>query len=169
MRALKLGLDIGKANPAPGNYEGGITTLEEKSLGCVMKGGSGKVMEVLEYAETPTKRGLVLMDTPGHDAESVTGLIAGGTQIIAFTTGRGNPMGTPIAPVIKIATNSHMYSKMKDNMDLNAGEVITGKRSVEEMGEKILREVLRVASGKRTKNEILGHREFAINRLGPSF
>ena len=169
MRALSLGLDIGKANPAPGNYAGGITTLEEKSLGCVMKGGSGKIMEVLEYSETPTKRGLVLMDTPGHDAESVTGLIGGGTQIIAFTTGRGNPMGSPIAPVIKIATNSHMYSRMKDNMDLNAGEVITGKMSVEEMGERIFKEVLEVASGKLTKNEILGHREFAINRLGPSF
>ena len=138
MRALSLGLDIGKANPAPGNYEGGITTLEEKSLGCVMKGGTGKIMEVLEYAEAPTKKGLVLMDTPGHDAESVTGLIAGGTQIIAFTTGRGNPMGSPIAPVIKIATNSYMYSRMKDNMDLNAGEIITGKKSVEEMGEKDL-------------------------------
>jgi len=169
MRALSLGLDIGKANPAPGNYEGGITTLEEKSLGCVMKGGTGKIMEVLEYSEAPTKKGLVLMDTPGHDAESVTGLIAGGTQIIVFTTGRGNPMGTPITPVIKIATNSYMYSRMKDNMDLNAGEIITGKKSVEEMGEKIFQEILKVASGKLTKNEILGHREFAINRLGPSF
>lgn len=169
MRALNLGLDIGKANPAPGNYEGGITTLEEKSLGCVMKGGSGKVMEVLEYAETPTKKGLVLMDTPGHDAESVTGLIAGGTQIIAFTTGRGNPMGSAVAPVIKIATNSFMYSRMKDNMDIDAGEIITGKRSIEEMGERIFKEVLKVANGKLTKNEILGHREFAINRLGPSF
>ena len=169
MRALSLGLDIGKANPAPGNYEGGITTLEEKSLGCVMKGGTGKIMEVLEYSETPTEKGLVLMDTPGHDAESVTGLIAGGTQIIAFTTGRGNPMGTPIAPVIKIATNSQMYSWMKDNMDLNAGEIITGKMSVEEMGEKIFKEVFKVAGGKLTKSEILGHCEFAINRLGPSF
>ena len=169
MRALSLGLDIGKANPAPGNYEGGITTLEEKSLGCVMKGGSGKVMEVLEYAETPTKRGLVLMDTPGHDAESVTGLIAGGTQIIAFTTGRGNPMGSPIAPVIKIATNSYLYARMKDNMDLNAGDVITGQKSVEEMGQAIFKAVLEAASGKLTKSEILGHREFAINRLGPSF
>ncbi len=169
MRALRLGLDIGKANPAPGNYEGGITTLEEKSLGCVMKGGTGKIMEVLEYSEAPTKKGLVLMDTPGHDAESVTGLIAGGTQIIAFTTGRGNPMGTPIAPVIKIATNSQMYSRMKDNMDLNAGEIITGKMSVEEMGEKIFKEVFKVAAGKLTKSEILGHCEFAINRLGPSF
>lgn len=169
MRALRLGLDIGKANPAPGNYEGGITTLEEKSLGCVMKGGTGKIMEVLEYSETPTKKGLVLMDTPGHDAESVTGLIAGGTQIICFTTGRGNPMGTPIAPVIKIATNSQMYSRMKDNMDLNAGEIITGKMSVEDMGEKIFKEVFKVAGGKLTKSEILGHCEFAINRLGPSF
>ncbi len=169
MRALSLGLDIGKANPAPGNYEGGITTLEEKSLGCVMKGGSSKIMEVLEYSETPTQKGLVLMDTPGHDAESVTGLLAGGTQIIAFTTGRGNPMGSPITPVIKIATNSYIYSKMKDNMDINAGEIITGNKTVQEIGEKIFNEVLNVANGKLTKSEILGHREFAINRIGPSF
>jgi altronate dehydratase large subunit len=168
-RALNLGLDIGKANPAPGNYEGGITTLEEKSLGCVMKGGSSKIMEVLEYAEAPSQKGLVLMDTPGHDAESVTGLLAGGTQIIAFTTGRGSPMGSPIAPVIKIATNSYLYSNMKDNMDINAGEIITRNKSVQEMGEKIFREVIRVANGKLTKSEILGHREFAINRIGPSF
>ena len=169
MRALNLGLDIGKANPAPGNYEGGITTLEEKSLGCVMKGGTSKVMEVLEYAETPTKKGLVLMDTPGHDAESVTGLIAGGTQIIAFTTGRGNPLGSPITPVIKIASNSYLYSKMKDNMDINSGEIITGNKTVQEIGEKIFHEVIRVANGKLTKSEIWGHREFAINRIGPSF
>jgi altronate dehydratase large subunit len=169
MRALNLGLDIGKANPAPGNYEGGITTLEEKSLGCVMKGGTGKVMEVLEYAEAPTKKGLVIMDTPGHDAESMTGLIAGGTQIIAFTTGRGTPLGSPIAPVIKIASNSYLYSKMKDNMDINAGEIIVGNKTAREIGEKIFREVFRVANGKLTKSEIWGHREFAINRIGPSF
>jgi len=169
MRALNLGLDIGKANPAPGNYEGGITTLEEKSLGCVMKGGTSKVMEVLEYSEIPTQKGLVLMDTPGHDAESMTGLIAGGTQMIAFTTGRGNPLGSPIAPVIKIASNSYLYSKMMDNMDINAGEIVTGNKTVQEIGEKIFREVFRVANGKLTKSEILEHREFAINRIGPSF
>jgi altronate dehydratase large subunit len=169
MRALNLGLDIGKANPAPGNYEGGITTLEEKSLGCVTKGGKSKVMEVLEYSELPTQKGLVLMDTPGHDAESMTGLIAGGTQIIAFTTGRGNPLGSPIAPVIKIASNSYLYSKMKDNMDINAGEIVTGNKTIQEIGEKIFREVFRVANGKLTKSEIWGHREFAINRIGPSF
>jgi len=89
--------------------------------------------------------------------------------VITFTTGRGSPMGSPIAPVIKIATNSYLYSRMKDNMDLNAGEIITGNKSVQEMGEKILREVIRVANGKLTKSEILGHREFAINRIGPSF
>jgi altronate dehydratase large subunit len=168
-RALDLGLDIGKANPAPGNYEGGITTLEEKSLGCVMKGGASKVMEVLEYSEHPTQKGLVLMDTPGHDAESMTGLIAGGIQIIAFTTGRGNPLGSPIAPVIKIASNSYLYSKMKDNMDINAGEIVTGNKTIQEVGQKIFREVFRVANGKLTKSEIWGHREFAINRIGPSF
>jgi altronate dehydratase large subunit len=169
MRALNLGLDIGKANPAPGNYEGGITTLEEKSLGCVMKGGTTKVMEVVEYSEAPARKGLVLMDTPGHDAESMTGLIAGGTQIIAFTTGRGNPLGSPITPVIKIASNSYLYSKMKDNMDINAGEIVTGNKTAQEVGESIFREVFRVANGKLTKSEIWGHREFAINRIGPSF
>lgn len=169
MRALNLGLDIGKANPAPGNYEGGITTLEEKSLGCVMKGGTSKIMEVLEYGEIPTKKGLVLMDTPGHDAESMTGLIAGGTQIIAFTTGRGNPLGSPIAPVIKISSNSPLYLKMKDNIDIDAGKIVSGEKTVEEIGQKIFHEVFRVGNGKLTKSEIWGHREFAINRIGPSF
>jgi altronate dehydratase large subunit len=169
MRALSLGVDIARANPTPGNYKGGITTLEEKSLGCVMKGGTSRIMEVLEYAERPTRKGLVLMDTPGQDAESVTGLVAGGAQIIAFTTGRGTPLGSPIAPVIKIATNSYVYAKMRENMDINAGEIITGNKSVQDIGKKIFREIIRVASGNLTKNEILGHREFAINRIGPSF
>jgi altronate dehydratase large subunit len=168
-RALSLGLDIAKANPSPGNYKGGITTLEEKSLGCVMKGGSGKILEVLEYAETPIRKGLVLMDTPGHDAESVTVLLAGGAQVIAFTTGLGTPMGSPIAPVIKIASNSNVYKKMKENMDMNAREIITGNKSIQNIKEKIFREIVRVASGKLTKSEVLGHREFAINRIGPSF
>jgi altronate dehydratase large subunit len=169
MRAQALGVGIGLANPAPGNYEGGITTLEEKSLGCVTKAGTSKVMEVLEYAERPTQKGLILMDTPGHDAESVTGLLAGGAQIIAFTTGRGTPMGAPVAPVIKIASHSHLYFRMRENMDINAGEIITGKRSPEEVGKRIFSEMVKVASGRLTKSEILGHREFAINRIAPSF
>ena len=131
--------------------------------------GSGKIMEVLEYAESPIRKGLVLMDTPAHDAESVTGLLAGGAQVIAFTTGLGTPMGSPIAPVIKIASNSNVYKKMKENMDMNAGEIITGNKSIQNIGEKIFREIIRVASGKLTKSEVLGHREFAINRIGPSF
>lgn len=169
VRGLHAGEDIRGANPAPGNIKGGITTLEEKSLGCVLKGGSAPIVEVLEYAELPTRGGLVLMDTPGQDAESVTGLLAGGAQVIAFTTGRGSPLGSPIAPVIKIASNSFMFSKMRDNMDINAGGIVSGRTSIEEAGEKIFREILRVASGKQTKSERLGHREFAINRIGPTF
>jgi altronate dehydratase large subunit len=167
--ALHYGYNIAKANPSPGNIEGGITTLEEKSLGCILKGGTTKITEVLEFAQAPTKKGLVLMDTPGHDPESVTGLAAGGAQIIAYTTGRGTPLGSAVTPVIKISSNSTVCSRMRDNIDLNAGQIITANRSVREIGERIFREVVRVASGKLTKSEILGHREFAINRIGPSF
>lgn len=168
-RARALGVDMRGANPAPGNIAGGITTLEEKSLGAIVKAGMSTVNEVLEYGQRPTRKGLVIMDSPGQDTASIAGELASGAQIITFTTGRGSPAGSPIAPVIKIATNSIMFSRMSDNMDINAGTIIDGEETPQEMGERIFNEILEVASGKLTKSEILGHREFSIDRLSPFF
>ncbi|MCL6517353.1 MAG: UxaA family hydrolase [Alicyclobacillus sp.] len=166
--AMKMGVDIRGAQPAPGNIEGGITTIEEKSLGCIHKAGSAPIQEVIEYAERPSKNGLVIMDTPGHDIEQLTGMVAGGAQIVIFTTGRGTPTGCPIAPVIKVATNSFTYQRMKDNIDFNAGTVIDGEESVDDAGRRLFQLMVEVLNGAQTKAEILGHREFGIYRIGQS-
>jgi altronate dehydratase large subunit len=167
--AINGGVDIRLANPTPGNRAGGISTLEEKSLGCISKAGiEAPLNEVLEYAKPPTKRGLVFMDTPGHDIESITGMVAGGAQIIFFTTGRGTCTGCPIAPVIKICSNSPTFEKMSDNMDVDAGKIIIGENTISQMGELLFMEMLEVCNGKSTKSEDLGYGSFAINRIGPS-
>jgi altronate dehydratase large subunit len=168
-RAKAIGVDIRLANPAPGNIAGGITTLEEKSLGAVVKAGTCTINEVVDYGVKPSCKGLVIMDSPGQDTASIAGELASGAQIVTFTTGRGSPVGSPIAPVIKIATNSLMYSRMLDNMDVNAGTIVDGTETIEEAGERIFDEILEVASGKLTKSEILGHREFSIDRLHPFY
>lgn len=108
------------------------------------------------------------MDTPGHDVESITGMVAGGAQIVVFTTGRGTPVGCPIAPVIKVASNTTMYERMKDNMDINAGEIVDGKKSIRDVGKEIFDEIIAVCNGKKTKAEVLGFGSFAINRIGPT-
>ena len=164
----RYGVDMRGGNPTPGNIEGGLSSIEEKSLGCVHKAGSRPLQDVVGWAERITRKGLVLMDTPGHDIEQLTGMVAGGCQICVFTTGRGTPTGSPIAPTIKVATNTPMYEKMQDDMDLNAGTIITGDETIQQVGERILHEMLEVASGKMTKSEILGHNDFAIARLGPT-
>ena len=129
-----------------------------------IEAGSSPVQGVLEYAERPSKTGLFIMNTTGDDINSNTGMVAGGAQILLFTTGRGSPVGTPITPVIKITGNPFIFEKMKDNMDINAGTIIKGKESIECVGQHIFNEILEVASGKQTKSEVLGHKEFAIFR-----
>ena len=167
--AIATGQDIRGANPAPGNIAGGITTIEEKSLGCIYKGGTTTLEEVIRYAFPPTGKGLVLMDTPGHDIDQLTGMMAGGSQIAVFTTGRGTPTGSPIAPVIKITGNAETYRKMKDNIDLNVSEILQGKETVKDAGKRIFEEVIAVASGRLTKAEKLGQRDFCIFKIGLNF
>ncbi len=160
---------LGSSNVAditPGNMKGGLTTIEEKSLGCIKKGGSRVVQEVVGYGEIPTKRGLIVMDTPGHDIESMTGITAGGAHLIVFTTGRGTPTGTPICPVIKVSSNTACYLNMQDNIDVDAGLVLSKTETLESMGAIIYGEILEVASGKQTKAELSENREFALRRYG---
>ncbi|SFM46538.1 UxaA family hydrolase [Thermodesulforhabdus norvegica] len=143
-------------NPQPGNKAGGITTIYEKSLGAVSKGGTTSLRAVYDYAERITETGLVFMDTPGYDVTSITGMVAGGAHLICFTTGRGSVLGCKPAPVIKIASNSDTFLRMQKDMDLNAGAIIDEGLTLREMGECIFREILEVASGKKTKSESFG-------------
>jgi altronate dehydratase len=154
-------------NPSPGNKAGGITNIAEKSLGAVAKGGTTALTAVYRYAERVDKPGFVLMNTPGYDPVSLTGIAAGGANLIVFTTGRGSGIGFPIVPVIKVASNSRIAHKMEDNIDINAGTIVDGKESVQEVGQRIFDMVGRVASGEKTKSELLGHREFVPWRIGP--
>jgi len=160
-----VGQSLRNGNPSPGNKAGGITTLEEKSLGCIHKGGHRPIVEVFDYAVCPTKKGLVIMDTPGYDIASVTGIAAGGAQVMVFTTGRGTPTGNAIMPVFKMTGNKSTYESMKDNMDFDASPVIRSEKTVEEMGAELLQDVIDVANGKIVKAEALGFNDIAISRL----
>lgn len=168
-RSILMGVDIRTGNPSPGNIKGGLSSLEEKSLGAANKAGKSPLNEIIDYAEAPTEKGLVWMDTPGHDIEQLTGMVAGGAQVVLFTSGRGTPTGSPIAPVIKISTNTPMFERMSENMDLDAGTIIDGKETVEEVGKRIFNEIGLVSSGKLTKAEILKQHDFGIWRIGPTF
>jgi altronate hydrolase len=148
-------------NPSPGNKAGGLTTIYEKSMGALAKGGSGPLVDVVDYAAPIRKRGFVFMDTPGHDPVSVTGLVAGGCNVVVFTTGRGSVFGCKPAPSIKVATNTLLFEHMNDDMDLNAGVILDGV-PVEDVGRALFEKVLAVASGERTKSELhgIGDEEF---------
>jgi altronate hydrolase len=154
-------------NPSPGNKAGGLTNILEKSLGAVIKAGTTPLMQAVDYAERVTSPGFVFMNTPGYDPASLSGLAAGGVNVIAFTTGRGSAIGFPTVPVVKIASNSAMYERMQDNMDVNAGRIADGEGTVQEVGREIFDLVLRVASGEQTCAERLGHKEFVPWRIGP--
>ncbi|RGY64229.1 altronate dehydratase [Fusobacterium ulcerans] len=165
-KALQLvGEEVRDGNPSPGNIAGGITTLEEKSLGCIHKGGHTEVTAVYDYGKQVEEKGLVIMDTPGNDPSSVAGMVAGGAQVIVFSTGRGTPTGNPISPVIKITGNKITFANMSDNIDIDASPVIYGPQTLKELGEEFLQEVIEVANGKQTKAETLGYTEMAIARL----
>ncbi|HET9147481.1 MAG TPA: altronate dehydratase family protein [Acetobacteraceae bacterium] len=141
---------------SPGNQMGGLANIFEKSLGSSMKGGTGPLMEVYKYAEPVTARGLVFMDTPGFDPVSATGQVAGGANLIAFTTGRGSMFGARPAPSVKLATNTPMFRRLEEDMDINCGEILDGTVTLGEMGERIFRLLLRTASGGKSKSELLG-------------
>jgi altronate hydrolase len=156
-------------NPSVGNKEGGLTTIYEKSLGAIAKGGSTALVDVVGYAEPVTAPGLVVMDTPGYDPVSMTGIVAGGANVLVFTTGRGSVFGCKPAPSLKVATNSPLYHHMSDDMDINAGVILEGT-PVEKVGRQIFEEILAVASGKKTKSELsgVGEEEFAPWSIGPT-
>jgi altronate hydrolase len=162
------GIDAMDNNPAPGNKAGGITTVFEKSLGGVTKGGTTPLTDVFLYGEPITTRGFVFMDTPGHDPVSITGLVAGGANIICFTTGRGSVFGCKPVPSIKLATNTLVYRHMEEDMDINCGVILEGT-PLPEVGRRIFEEVIAVASGKRSKSELsgVGEEEFAPWIIGP--
>ena len=150
-----------------GNFDGGVSSVVEKSLGGVHKSGRSQIQEVIDYAEAPPPgmKGLFLMDSPGHDGEVITGMIGGGSQIVIFTTGRGAPTGFPGVPVIKITGNDTTFKRMRENMDINAGDIISQGVSLETKGKEIFDFVLDVASGKKVKAELLGNDElFCITR-----
>ena len=155
-------------NPSPGNKAGGLTTILEKSLGAVAKGGTTNLVDVFEYAEPITAKGLVFMDTPGYDPVSATGQVAGGANMICFTTGRGSVYGCKPAPSLKLATNSRLYRRMTDDMDINCGVILDGEASIAELGERIFQLILETASGRQSRSEAhgFGAEEFVPWMLG---
>lgn len=168
-RARSLGCDMRKGQPTPGNIAGGLSSIEEKSLGAIVKSGTRPIQGVLEYPERIGERkGLWIKDTPGREPEILTGMAATGAQFMLFSTGRGAPQGFPTMPVLKICGNPNTYERMQHDMDINAGRIITGERSIEEVGEEAYAAVLALLSGRQTKNETLGyHSSIDIYTLGP--
>ena len=169
LRAKSLGCDMRKGQPTPGNIAGGLTTIEEKSLGAIMKSGSRPIQGVMDYTEMVTyHKGLWIKDTPGREPEILTGMACTGAQAMLFSTGRGAPQGYPSMPVIKICGNVNTYEKMKNDMDMNAGLILTGEKSIDEIGEMAFNKLISTLSGEMTKSEAIKYYNFIdIHTLGP--
>lgn len=162
---LAAGQDCRAGQPTPGNKAGGLSTIDEKSLGCIRKGGTRPIVEVLEQAQPPTKRGAIVMDTAGYDISSVTSMAAAGCQVIIFTTGRGTPTGNAIVPVLKVTANEHTYSWMEDNMDVDLSGIIRGEQTIEASGGMLLEKLHEIANGKLTKAEAYGFSDIAVDHV----
>jgi altronate hydrolase len=162
-----MGADLNN-NPSAGNKAGGLTTILEKSLGAVAKGGTTNLVDVYCYAEPVSAHGLVFMDTPGYDPVSATGQVAGGANLICFTTGRGSAYGCAPSPSLKLGTNSELWRRQEEDIDLNCGEILDGTKSVDEMGQQIFELMLETASGMRSKSELHGYgqNEFVPWQIG---
>jgi altronate dehydratase large subunit len=158
------GADLSTGEPNQGNMEAGLSTLEEKSLGCIRKIGSRPIVDVIEYAEIPTRKGPLLMDSPSYDAPSVTGIVAGGAQVVVFTTGLGTPFGMSIVPVIKMMSNTPAFKRMEDTADVNAGTILDGEETIAQTGTRLFDLILEVANGRTTRAEELGENQCQIWR-----
>ncbi len=161
----KAGQNCRAGQPTPGNKAGGLSTLEEKSLGCIRKGGTRPVVEVIEQATQPTKKGAIIMDTAGYDIASVTSMAAGGCVVMVFTTGRGTPTGNAIMPVLKVTANKHTYQHMEDNMDVDLSGIIEGTETIEDGGQKLVDAVMQVSNGRLTKAEAYGFSDIAVDHV----
>ena len=168
-RAKAIGCDMRRGQPTPGNIAGGLSSIEEKSLGAIMKSGTKPIQGVLEYPQAITdQKGLWIKDTPGREPEILTGMAATGAQFMCFSTGRGAPQGFPSMPVLKICGNPHTYQRMEEDMDLNAGLIITGEKTIEQVGEEAFAKILRLLGGEMTKNEAIQYfSSIDIHCLGP--
>ena len=162
---LLAGQDCRAGQPTPGNKAGGLSTIDEKSLGCIRKGGTRPINEVLEQAVKPTKSGALVMDTAGYDISSVTSMVAAGCNVVVFTTGRGTPTGNAIVPVCKVTANEHTYNWLEDNMDVDLSPIIRGEKTVEDMGGELLDFVQQIANGRLTKAEAYGFSDIAVDHV----
>ena len=167
-RAKAIGVDMRKGQPTPGNIEGGLSTIEEKSLGAIVKSGTRTIEGVIGYTEVPGGKGLWVKDSPGREIELLSGMAVGGSQVILFSTGRGAPQGFPVVPVMKICGNPVTYDRMSKDMDINAGKIINGEKSIEQVGEETFNLLVKVASGQMTKGEAIKYtRSMDFYTLGP--
>ncbi len=167
-RAKAIGVDMRKGQPTPGNIEGGLSTIEEKSLGAIVKSGTKTIDGVIGYTEVPGGKGLWIKDSPGREIELLSGMAVGGSQVILFSTGRGAPQGFPVVPVMKICGNPVTYDRMCKDMDVNAGRIVNGEKSIEQVGEETFELLVKVASGQMTKGEAIKYtRSMDFYTLGP--